>query len=563
MNNVCPKCGKERNTNLNFCNNCGAVITDATSNVTSITSMPTVQQPVQPMEPVQPVTPVQPIQPVEPVAPVESAPAPGFQPVKPMTSTQPLTSVKPTDGEKKKLDPKIIIIALVIIVGVIVGVVIFNKKKTTGDPVVDNMLKGSLIPVKIDDKYGYINTKGKVVIAAEYDSAESFKGSHAFVRKGSKYQFIDRDGNVKLEFDYIYPKYIEENGLWIIKDELYNDKLDKISPTNAKVKTVYENYDYFTFTNTVDKKAGLLDVNGKVLWQIELQDEDKFSVSVADIEFKELTPYCAVKNGSQGLFVNCTTGKQISTFDASRVEYASCTEDNVCYLRYNDGDEEYPGEYVYYYFQDDQKIIETDPKKYSYISSSIEYSGYIRVSGRSGEKDLRYDVCNKEFMDGYTTSCKLTPKKVTFSDYSEYTINDDMSITKEEEEKIPKGRYSSYKTFNKRTYTYLLANKKDYIVGVTSSNASLIDLTTGKEIYDLPKNTSLSSDSTFIELADYDDGTAKYYNVLSNKVYTFDTKAKYYYSYVDYIAVVTEDNVDLYDVDFKKFYTIDRSSFVN
>ena len=70
-----------------------------------------------------------------------------------------------------------------------------------------------LVRVKKDGKWGFIDTKGKVVIDFLYDNAESFNNGFAQVKKNGKYGFIDTTG--KLVIDCIYD---DVDDLEILKD---------------------------------------------------------------------------------------------------------------------------------------------------------------------------------------------------------------------------------------------------------------------------------------------------------------------------------------------------------
>src|SRR5229473_212686 len=65
----------------------------------------------------------------------------------------------------------------------------------------------SLFPVVINNRYGYINRSGKVVIPARFLDAREFQGERAWIRVGTKsrkeYGFIDTTGN--LAFTKFFP----------------------------------------------------------------------------------------------------------------------------------------------------------------------------------------------------------------------------------------------------------------------------------------------------------------------------------------------------------------------
>ena len=49
--------------------------------------------------------------------------------------------------------------------------------------------------VKLNGKYGYVNQTGKEIISPKYDNTWKFIGGFAAVKFGDKYGFIDKKGN--------------------------------------------------------------------------------------------------------------------------------------------------------------------------------------------------------------------------------------------------------------------------------------------------------------------------------------------------------------------------------
>lgn len=69
--------------------------------------------------------------------------------------------------------------------------------------------KIELIPTKIDDKFGYTNPQGDILIEPKYDFARIFKSDVAGVKVNSKWGLIDKKGDYVFEpqFDYISTLY--------------------------------------------------------------------------------------------------------------------------------------------------------------------------------------------------------------------------------------------------------------------------------------------------------------------------------------------------------------------
>ena len=64
-------------------------------------------------------------------------------------------------------------------------------------------LFGGLARAKQGNKYGYLNTKGKVVLPFVYDDADDFNDSKkAMVKYKGKWGMIDNLGNTIIPFEY-------------------------------------------------------------------------------------------------------------------------------------------------------------------------------------------------------------------------------------------------------------------------------------------------------------------------------------------------------------------------
>lgn len=76
--------------------------------------------------------------------------------------------------------------------------------------------------VKKDSLWGYINTKGKLVIGYKYAEAHSFFNGYAVVKTNSgKWQIIDELGNVTLQttYNYLFPLVANDTAYFIAKNE--------------------------------------------------------------------------------------------------------------------------------------------------------------------------------------------------------------------------------------------------------------------------------------------------------------------------------------------------------
>lgn len=134
-------------------------------------------------------------------------------------------------------------------------------------------------------KWGFIDTKGNIVIKPQFDWALSFKESRALVQVGEKWGYIDKFGNlvIKPQFDHAnsfseglahvqmkYEKfksgYIDKDGNWIIQPTWdggsdFREGLAKVDENKIDDKGKYIYTESF-FINSQNEKAFEKDVSG-------------------------------------------------------------------------------------------------------------------------------------------------------------------------------------------------------------------------------------------------------------------------------------------------------------
>ena len=471
-----------------------------------------------------------------------------------VTPVQPVAA-QPVVGEPKKAKKKTGLIwgivggvAALIAIIVLIIVLVLPKDNASDDPTVNEMLKGSLIPFEANDKYGYMDTEGKTVIDPIYDDAEAFHGNYAVAELDDEDVIIDRSGNIKLKFNG-YAEYLPDTGYWIIGYILYNDELKQVSADDMVVGTISDGLNYYKFEKP--GKIGVIDGVGNVAFEFDDNSRYGGDIDYGDPEYKEFTAYCGVDAGSKYYIVKCSDGSVVVEMDASRFDHAGSTDNNIFYVKYDNDDAEYPGEYRYYYIQDDKVMLEG-----KYIDDSL-YSGSLSVRGSDGETKY-FDVCNEKYIEAsYKSDCKLTKisddEDEDFSSYSEYTVKADKSVVKGDNVVIPAGKYSEYTPLKRLTYLYLKALGKEYIIAKNGNSLVLVNLKNGEEVFDFGNaRISYSDGSTFVK---YRSNGTSYYNLVSGKTFTPDYDG-YSYGYADFIIIKNADyNYDYYNTEFKKFYT--------
>ena len=113
-----------------------------------------------------------------------------------------------------------------------------------------------------DNKYGFINTKGKIIIALDYEDAFPFFNGYASVKKNGKWNYINEKGKLLFK-DYIICDYrpIIDNKAVFMKDSIKVEKTKIIMSENGS-RTFVE------FLNNIEKiqfKEGLIGINGEII----------------------------------------------------------------------------------------------------------------------------------------------------------------------------------------------------------------------------------------------------------------------------------------------------------
>ena len=120
--------------------------------------------------------------------------------------------------------------------------------------------------VRENDKFGYIDTSGNMVIAPQFDKAGDFSEGMAPALQDDKWGYIDTSGKWVLQPTYDRVKGFNAGYALVLKDDQWNyiDKSGTVLQTPVQEK-YYDFNEYGVAFYRVDKKIGLIDTNGKVI----------------------------------------------------------------------------------------------------------------------------------------------------------------------------------------------------------------------------------------------------------------------------------------------------------
>lgn len=206
---------------------------------------------------------------------------------------------------------------------------------------ISNSLAESINLIKIDEnnKIGYINSDGKLIVKAKYITGTKFHKGYAIVKNTNNlYGVIDGKGNLKVPFgNYYYiglfnKRYvaskITNKGL---KQALLNEKLNNI--TQFKYDSIsYSGDNIYLFVR--DETMGLLNKDGKEIYTFKVDEVDDKNI---DIEISKTSiptsigkKYAKIKVNHSSTIVNLSTGKEVYRYTLDDI---GVLNNNIFYIK--------------------------------------------------------------------------------------------------------------------------------------------------------------------------------------------------------------------------------------
>lgn len=150
-----------------------------------------------------------------------------------------------------------------------------------------------------DQKWGYSDGAGKVVIKTQFDSAKDFSEGVAAVNMNGKWGFTDSAGNilVKPEYDRVHDFH---NGYAAVGSGTKFGYVDNTGKVVLKLQYLYDNefltdlYDFkneSSFVKLGVNKYRLIDKAGKALYKLEISSARHFSEGLAAVKVNNRYSY--------------------------------------------------------------------------------------------------------------------------------------------------------------------------------------------------------------------------------------------------------------------------------
>jgi len=149
-----------------------------------------------------------------------------------------------------------------------------------------------LIPVKIEDKWGYIDSEGKIIINPQFDEAFLFSEGLALVKTNNKYGYISDDGKYVINPMYMSATYFFDGLALVVTENGYPTFINKKGEIKFTVneadecRLFYEGLAAFKS----NQKWGFIDNSGKISINAQFDRVGNFEEDMAffanDVEQK-------------------------------------------------------------------------------------------------------------------------------------------------------------------------------------------------------------------------------------------------------------------------------------
>ena len=533
-----------------------------------------VMEPVAPAPvPTAPVTPTPVMEPTPvapaPVAPTPVVPAqPTIAPVAPQVAP-----VAPTP--KKGMNKKILIPIIAVAAVALIVVALLVVPKFFGGSGADELAKAKIvldtdrpIPIEEDGKYGFISSKGKVIIEPKYESVGDFYGDYAVVAVESdddiwdyQYQVINQKGKEQLkEAVYLEPEYYPEYGIWVIDGKLYNEKLKQTSAEGEEID--YIGQGYLTYSNMDKNKSGIMTASGKKIWS---WDGWSIDASISENEYGDDDLYATVNSyldDEQEVIVSLKKKKIVYELE-DRENHNIMEEDNGVFEIYNTDTYD---THTYLYFCNGKLAYESKDSElegieiYDYEKQIIQlyygydedydsvYKYYDAKKGKEVDKSTLEEKDEYEDEDLYELKYGFKPFE---SSYKYGIIAGDQILVQSKYEDV---HFLEYNIF---LYMKEVKNK-ELALFETEKEMILMNVKNQKEIAKFDADyVGMSQTSSFLNFSHYYE-TDKYivYNLITGEQKEFDEDVEIELG-SNYITVEDDDKITYYNTKLESIYTVE------
>lgn len=215
----------------------------------------------------------------------------------------------------------------------------------------------NLIRIEENNKVGYINSDGKLMVKPKYISGTDFYKGYAVVKNYNNLSGV-LNGKAKLESQFGEYFYIELYGKRYIASKFTNKGLKQgllDENLNDITSFKYDNLSYsksglFLFTR--DETMGIMNSDGKEIYTYTVDEVDDRNITIEPSITKSKDKYAKIKVNSSSTIVNIKTGKEVYKYTLDDI---NVLDNNVFYIKSKD--EEKNNKYLV--IKNDNVVFET------------------------------------------------------------------------------------------------------------------------------------------------------------------------------------------------------------
>lgn len=173
-----------------------------------------------------------------------------------------------------------------------------------GNPIIDTdtwkdydfeFSEGLLAVKNNDNKWGFIDKKGNIVIEPQWDEAQSFSNGLAAISLNGKYGYINTSGQLIITPTWEYVSKFNESGTAFVIQDMDNPEVGFINTkgeyTATTQYTACRGYGENLLTVCQNGKWGFIDVNGNTIIEPQYTDASVFSNGLANVEINGVGAY--------------------------------------------------------------------------------------------------------------------------------------------------------------------------------------------------------------------------------------------------------------------------------
>lgn len=385
-----------------------------------------------------------------------------------------------------------------------------------------------LIPYESDGKYGYLNSSLKETIKPDYLSASDFYNNFAVVElEEKKYGIINESGKIIEEVSSLNGyKYIQEYGVWLIGNKIYNSKMEVVFEGNYNIN--YVDYGFFEYMNNDGASSGIVDYTGKIVFKWE---NDYIQAKISKNDYAKNGYYAFISNYEEDeKIISLKNGKEIFTLEDPKNTYIKEENDNI--FRIIDRSDSYKTK-TWLYIKDEKIAYKSNEAIYSMSLVKhdedileIDYGPTYKNNGLASQF-VYYNVKTGKRLEA-------EPKRVDDALYDElygYHLNIDGKKygIKKNDRDIVAIEYDEIKFIDKLLYKYIKVLKREHLVLLKKEDKTILyNLRRKKEVKTFDSTSiNFNSSSSFLTVTLFEsDGFTKrgilVYNLITNKSLEFE-----------------------------------------